>query len=138
MTDQANSRFSFAELYDRIPSSVDDLDNAARNCVETGGRLTDAAMTAAQRGAEQSGNWTRDTVESFRTLAEPKDHPSAYFDAVTRFAADSAQTASTHMSAFAGIAKSLHSESMDILLGTRVKPSAGNTKAATKANRSND
>ena len=81
------------------------MDEAFKTTASLNEKLSGVALTAAEKSAEISSNWTKDTLAKLADLSKAKAEPANYAKAMTDFASASAEAAAEHMAPFFEIAK---------------------------------
>ena len=119
MSSRPDSTSRLADLWERIPSDMDDVTKTARQSAALGRRLSAVTLPAAHRGVEQSAILARDSLGTVRALAEAARDPSDRRAAIKGLAGESIAIALRHGRGFAAIANSLRGDMMDILSQSR-------------------
>ena len=70
-----------------------------------GGKLTGVAFIAAEKSAEISSNWTKQTLAKLGDLSKTPNDPADYTTLLTDFASVQAEVAAENLAAFAEVAK---------------------------------
>ena len=97
-------------------------------------KLTRVMLDAAERSAEISARWTKDSIERLSELAAVKNDPADYAKSVSDFTSASAEIAAAHMSAYAEIAKKAQMDTVDLMLSAgKDAAEVQNTAAKTTA-----
>ena len=79
-------------------------------------KLSQVALGAAEKSAEISTKWTKDTLNKVGDVAKAKAEPADYAKAMTDFASAQAELASQNMSAFAEVAKRVQMDTVELLM----------------------
>ena len=123
------------------------VDNAAmedvmKNTASLNEKLSGVALGAAEKSAEISSKWTKDTIAKLGEMAKAKTDPADYAKAMTDFASASAEVASENMAAFAEIAKKVQTDTVELMMAAgkditeeasaAVKKATGEVTAAAK------
>jgi len=98
-----------------------------------GERMSKVVLEAAEKSAEVSSKWTKQTLVKIGEVSTVKDEPADYSKAVTDFASTSAEIAAEHMAAFAEIAKRVQMDTVELMLAAGKDMSAEATAAMQKA-----
>lgn len=98
-----------------------------------GEKFSKVVLEAAEKSAEISNKWTRETLARLGEVATVKDEPADYTKSVTDFASASAETASEHLAAYAEIAKRVQMDTIELMLAAGKDISAEATAAVQKA-----
>ncbi|MFT7595729.1 MAG: hypothetical protein ACI8R4_003060 [Paracoccaceae bacterium] len=123
------------------------VDNAAmedvmKNTASLNEKLSGVALGAAEKSAEISSKWTKDTIAKLGEMSKAKADPADYAKAMTDFASSAAEVASENMAAFAEIAKKVQTETVELMMAAgkdlteetsaAVKKATGEVTAAAK------
>ena len=105
-------------------------------------KLSNVALDAAERSADISSKWTKDTLAKMAEMSRAKQDPADYAKAMSDFASASAEVAAEHMSAFAEIAKKVQMDTVELTMSAgkdmqndasnAVKKATDEATAATK------
>ena len=79
-------------------------------------KLSGVALEAAEKSAEISSKWTKDTIAKLGEMAKAKAEPADYAKSVTDFASASAEVAAENMAAFAEIAKKVQMDTVELMM----------------------
>ena len=79
-------------------------------------KLSKVALEAADKSAEISTKWTKDTIGKLGDMTKVKDDAADYTKAMTDFASAQAELAAENMAAFAEIAKKVQMETVELML----------------------
>ena len=96
-------------------------------------KLTGVALDAAEKSAEISSKWTKDTLAKLSDMSKAKAEPADYAKAMTDFASASAEVAAENMAAFAEIAKKVQMDTVELLMAAGKDASQDATAAMKKA-----
>ena len=91
-----------------------------------GERMSALMLQAAERTADISGKWTRETLARISDVAKVKEDPSDYAKALADFATGSAETAAENLAAYAEVAKTAQLDGVELVIsaGRDVQESA--------------
>ena len=95
--------------------------------------LSGVYLEAADKSAEISSKWTKDTLSKVSDLTKAKKEPADYAKAMTDFASAYAEMSAEHMAAFAEIAKKMQSETMELMMAAGKDMSDDASAAVKKA-----
>jgi ADP-heptose:LPS heptosyltransferase len=105
-------------------------------------KLSGVALSAAEKSAEISNKWTKETLAKLAEMSKAKTEPADYAKAMTDFASANAEVAAEHLAAYAEVAKKVQAETVELLLAagkniqeeaaSAVKKAADDVTAATK------
>ena len=73
-------------------------------------KMSKLALEAAEKSAEISNKWTKETLAKIAPVTTAKEEPADYAKAMTDFASATAEVAAENMAAFAEIAKKVQME----------------------------
>ena len=96
-------------------------------------KLSGVALEAAEKSAEISSKWTKDTIAKLGEMAKAKAEPADYAKSVTDFASASAEVAAENMAAFAEIAKKVQTQTMELMMAAGKDASEELSTVAKKA-----
>ncbi|WP_282154389.1 phasin family protein, partial [Ruegeria atlantica] len=114
-----------------FPVDTTALEGAFKSTATLNEKLSGVALEAAEKSAEISNKWTKDTLAKLSEMSKAKAEPADYAKAATDFASASAEVAAENMAAFAEIAKKVQSETVELLMAAG-KDVAEDTTAAVK------
>ena len=97
------------------------VDNAAmqdafKNTATLNEKLSGVAFDAAEKSADISSAWTKETLARLTEMTKVKAEPTDYAKAMTDFASASAEAAAEHMAAFAEVAKKVQMETVELMM----------------------
>lgn len=98
-----------------------------------GERMSKVVLEAAEKSAEVSSKWTKQSLAKIGEFSTVKDEPADYAKAMTDFASNSAELAAEHLAAFAEIAKRVQMDTVELMLAAGKDMSAEATAAMQKA-----
>ena len=91
------------------------MDDAFKTTASLNEKLSGVALTAAEKSAEISSNWTKDTLAKLADMSKAKAEPADYAKAMTDFASASAEAAAEHMAPFFEIAKKAQTDTVELM-----------------------
>ncbi|PIE07601.1 MAG: Phasin [Rhodobacterales bacterium] len=106
----------FQDMMGKFPVDMSAFEEAFRNQAQMGEKFSKVALEAAEKSAEISTRWTRDMLARVGEVTAAKDDAAAYSKAVTDFASAQAETVAENMAAFAEIAKSVQTETVELMM----------------------
>ena len=74
------------------------------------------ALDAAEKSAEISTRWTKDTIARLGDVSAAKTEPAEYTAAMTEFASAQAEMVSENLAAFADVAKKVQTETVELMM----------------------
>ncbi len=98
-----------------------------------GEKMTKVALEAADKSAEISSKWTKDSIAKMGELAKAKTEPTDYTKAFSDFASAAAEMAAENMAAYAEVAKKVQMETVELMLAAGKDFSEDATAAVKKA-----
>jgi hypothetical protein len=130
------------ELMDAFPVDTKSMEEAYKNSLALTEKLSHAAIEAADKSAEISQKWTKDTLAKLAEMSKAKAEPADYAQAMSDYVSAQADVATENMAAFAEVAKKLQMETLDLMMaasqdfsgaaGTAFKKSSTDTGSAVK------
>lgn len=127
----------FADMFKDLNVDMSAFNDVFKNTAALSEKFSSVALAAAEKNAEISNKWAKDTLGKLSTVSKAQDEPADYSKAVTDFASASAEAASEHVAAFAEVAKKVQLETVELLLAAgkdaQVEATAAVKKAATEA-----
>lgn len=99
-----------------FPMDTKVMEDAFKSSIALNEKMTAVALEAADKSAEISSKWTKDTIAKLGTATKAQEEPSDYAKAMTDFASASAEVAAENMAAFAEVAKKVQMETVELLM----------------------
>lgn len=106
------------EMMDAFPVDTKSMENAYKNSLSLTEKLSHAAIEAADKSAEISQKWTKDTLAKLAEMSKAKAEPADYAQAMSDFASAQAEVATKSMAAFAELAKKIQMDTFDLMMAT--------------------
>lgn len=116
-----------------FPMDTTAMTDMFKNSASMGEKMSKVVLDAAEKSAEISGKWTKDTISKIGDVATVKEEPTDYTKAMTDFASASAEMAAENMAAFAEIAKKVQMETVELVLAAGKEMQDETTAAVKKA-----
>ncbi|MCY4541719.1 MAG: hypothetical protein OXB95_04880 [Rhodobacteraceae bacterium] len=110
------------------------LSSSAKNIATLNEQLTKAALSAAEKSAEVSGNWNREVLDQMASGNDAGLSPPERAEAATRISSEIVKSSSRNMQAYAEIARELQKETMALLIDA----SRGEAKEASGSDQSSE
>ncbi|NDV01368.1 phasin family protein [Pseudoroseicyclus tamaricis] len=107
---------AFKDMMSMFPVDTKAMENMFRSQTALAERMSAVAIEAAQKSTDLSARWTQDTLSKMADITKVKTEPTDYAKSMTAFASASAESAAEHMAAFAEIAKSAQTETLELML----------------------
>lgn len=127
----------FAKLFDDMPVDMNQFNDVFKNTAALSEKFSKVALEAAEKNAEISNKWTKDTLAKLANVSKTQEDPADYSKVVTDFASSSVEAASEHVAAFAEVAKQVQMDTVELMLATgkevQAEASAAVKKATTEA-----
>lgn len=132
----------FKDILGAFPVDTKAMEDAFKNQATLGEKLSGVALSAAEKSAEISNKWTKETLAKLSEMSKAKTEPADYAKAITDFASANAEVAAENIAAFAEVAKKVQMETVELMLSagksiqedatSAVKKAADELTAATK------
>lgn len=106
----------FQEMLGAFPVDMTTAQDAFKNQAALGEKFSKVALQAADKSAEISTKWTKETLAKMGDVTKAKDEAADYSKAVTDFASAQAELAAENMAAFAEVAKTVQAETVELML----------------------
>ncbi len=104
------------DLMGAFPVDTGALEDAFKTTATLNEKLASVALEAAEKSAEISSKWTKDTIGKLAEMSKAKAEPADYAKAMTDFASATAEVATENMAAFAEIAKKVQMDTVELLM----------------------
>ena len=133
MTKYAQPDFAkaFEEMIKAAPADLTAFNNAFKNTAEIGGKFGKIALEAAEKNAELSHEWTKDTLAKIEAVTKVQKDPTGYAKTVSEVAQEQAKETPERVAAFAEIVKQAQMETLNLIL-TAGKDAQNEAKRAMK------
>ncbi|MGZ9810615.1 phasin family protein [Pseudoroseicyclus sp. H15] len=99
-----------------FPMDTKAVENMFKSQTALAEKMSAMAIDAAQKSTDLSAKWTQETLSKLSVMAQAKSEPTDYAKSMTDFASASAESAAEHMAAFAEIAKTMQTETLELML----------------------
>ena len=116
-----------------FPVDTAAMEDAFKTTATLNEKLSSVALEAAEKSAEISNKWTKDTLAKLGEMSKAKAEPADYAKAVTDFASATAEVAAENMAAYAEIAKKVQMDTVELLMAAGKDISEDATAAVKKA-----
>ena len=123
----------FKDMMGNFPVDMAAMQDAYKTQAALAEKMSKVALEAADKSAEISSKWTKDTIAKLGGVAAVKEEPADYGKAVTDFASAQAEMAAENMAAFAEVAKKVQMETVELMLAAGKDMSEDATAAVKKA-----
>ncbi len=104
------------EMMGAFPVDMSAIQDAFKTQAAMGEKMTKVALEAADKSAEISTKWTKETLTKMGDVAAAKEEAADYSKAMTDFASTQAELAAENMAAFAEVAKKVQAETVELML----------------------
>ncbi|MCI2397891.1 Phasin [Aliiroseovarius subalbicans] len=104
------------EMMGSFPVDMTAITDAFKNQAAMGEKMSKVALEAADKSAEISTAWTKETIAKIGVVSTAKDDAADYTKAMTDFASAQAELAAQNMAAFAEVAKKVQAETVELML----------------------
>ncbi len=123
----------FKDIMGAFPVDTKAMEDAFKNQATLNEKLSGVALTAAEKSAEISNKWTKETLAKLAEMSKAKAEPADYAKAMTDFASANAEVAAENMAAFAEVAKKVQMETVELMLSAGKSIQEDATNAVKKA-----
>ena len=106
----------FKDMMASFPVDTSAFENAFKNQASMNEKFVGVALGAAEKSAEISQKWTKDTIAKMQDMSKAKAEPADYAKAFTDFASAQAEVAAENMAAFAEVAKKVQMDTVELLM----------------------
>lgn len=133
MTKTPDMAAMFKDVMGSFPVDTSAMEGSFKSAASLNEKLSGVALTAAEKSADISSQWTKDTLSKLAEMSKAKQEPADYAKAMTDFASASAEVAAEHMSAFAEIAKKVQMDTVELMMAAGKNMQDDANKAVKKA-----
>ena len=121
------------DMMGAFPVDTAAMEDAFKSTAALNEKLSGVALEAAEKSAEISSKWTKETLAKMSEMSKAKADPADYAKAATDFASASAEVAAENMAAFAEIAKKVQMDTVELLMAAGKDITEDATAAVKKA-----
>jgi hypothetical protein len=121
------------DMMGAFPVDTKAMEEAFKTQATLNEKLSGVALEAAEKSAEISSKWTKDTIAKLGQMSKVKAEPADYAKSITDFASASAEVAAENMAAFAEIAKKVQMDTVELLMAAGKDITEDATAAVKKA-----
>ncbi|MCR9126028.1 MAG: phasin family protein [Rhodobacteraceae bacterium] len=121
------------DMMGAFPVDTAAMEDAFKTTATLNEKLSHVALEAAEKSAEISSKWTKDTLAKLGEMSKAKAEPADYAKAMTDFASASAEVAAENMAAFAEIAKKVQMDTVELMMAAGKDMTEDATAAVKKA-----
>ena len=104
------------DMMGSFPVDTGAVEDAFKSTASLNEKLSGVALEAAEKSAEISNKWTKETLSKLTEVSKVKADPADYAKAATDFASAAAEVAAENMSAFAEIAKKVQMDTVELMM----------------------
>ena len=133
MTKVEDMTKALKDMMGSFPVDMSAFDDVFKNTASMNEKLANVAVEAAEKSAEISSKWTKDTLAKIAEVSKAKADPADYAKAASDFATAQAEVAAENMAAFAEVAKKVQMDTVELLMSTGKNMSEEATAAVKKA-----
>ncbi len=116
-----------------FPVDTKAFEEAFKNQATLNEKMSGVALEAAEKSAELSGKWAKETLAKLSDVTKAKAEPADYAKAITDFASANAEVAAENMAAFAEIAKKVQMDTVELMMAAGKDLQEDAAKAVKKA-----
>lgn len=121
------------DMMGSFPVDTKAMDDAFKTTATMSEKLSGVALEAAEKSAEISTKWTKETLTKLGDMSKAKTEPADYAKAMTDFASAQAEVAAENMAAFAEIAKKVQMDTVELMMAAGKDIQEDATAAVKKA-----
>lgn len=121
------------DMMGAFPVDTKAMEGAFKTTASLNEKLATVALDAAEKSAELSSKWTKETLAKVADMSKAKAEPADYAKAMTDFASASAEVAAENMAAFAEIAKKVQMDTVELMMAAGKDMQEDATAAVKKA-----
>ena len=126
---------AFEDFIKSTPADFTAFTDMFKNTAEFTGKFSQIALDAAEKNAELSHKFTKDTLAKLEAVTKVQKEPADYAKVVSEFTSAQAQIAPERIAAFAEIAKKAQKDTVDLVMTAGKDAQADVSKAVKKAGR---
>ncbi len=106
----------FQDMMGAFPVDMSKTQDVFKNQAEISEKFSKVALEAADKSAEISTKWTKETIAKIGDVTKAKAEAADYSKALTDFASAQAELAAENLAAFAEVAKKVQTETVELML----------------------
>ena len=119
------------DMMGAFPIDMSMFQDAFKSTAAMNEKFARVALDAAEKSAEISTKWTKETIAKLGDVSAAKAEATDYSTAMTEFASTQAELVSENLAAFAEVAKKVQSETVELMMAAG-KELGAETEAAVK------
>lgn len=104
------------DAFAAFPVDASAFQGAFKSQAAFGEKISKVALEAAEKSAEISAQWTKDTLSRLSDVTRAKVDAADYSKAASTFASATAELAAENLAAFAEVAKKVQMETVELLM----------------------
>ena len=104
------------DMMGAFPVDTTAMEGAYKTTAALNEKLSAVALSAAEKSAEISNNWTKDTIAKLSEMSKAKEEPADYAKAVADFASASAEVSAENLAAYAEVAKRVQMDTVELMM----------------------
>lgn len=104
------------DMMGAFPFDMSMFQDAYKSTATLNEKFAKVALEAAEKSAEISTKWTKDTIAKLGDVSTAKVEPTEYTAAMTEFASAQAEMVSENLAAFAEVAKKVQTETVELMM----------------------
>ncbi|MGB3245382.1 MAG: phasin family protein [Sulfitobacter sp.] len=116
MTKTPDITAMFKDVMGSFPVDTSAMEGSFKTAATLNEKLSGVALTAAEKSADISSKWAKDTLSKLSDMTKAKSEPADYAKAFTDFTSANAEAAAEHMAAFAEIAKKVQMDTVELMM----------------------
>jgi hypothetical protein len=121
------------DMMGAFPVDTSAMEGAFKSTATLNEKLSGVALEAAEKSAEVSSKWTKQTLAKMGEMSKAKAEPADYAKSMTDFASAAAEVAAENMAAFAEIAKKVQMDTVELMMAAGKDMTEDATAAVKKA-----
>ncbi|WP_109465888.1 phasin family protein [Albibacillus kandeliae] len=121
------------DMMGAFPVDTAAFEEAFKTTATLNEKLSAVALEAAEKSAEISSKWTKETIAKLSDISKAKTEPADYAKAMTDFASATAEVAAENMAAFAEVAKKVQMDTVELMMAAGKDLTEDATAAVKKA-----
>ena len=121
------------DMMGSFPVDTKAMEDAFKTQATLNEKLSGVALEAADKSAEITSTWTKQTIAKMAELSKAKAEPADYAKAITDFASAAAEISAEHMAAYAEVAKKVQMDTVELMMAAGKDITEDATAAVKKA-----
>ncbi len=104
------------DMMGAFPVDTTAMEGAYKTTAALNEKLSAVALSAAEKSAEISNKWAKDTIAKLSEMSKAKEEPADYAKAVADFASASAEVSAENLAAYAEVAKKVQMDTVELMM----------------------